>query len=97
MPLNEDQSRNNYFLIPAQFRPRVILRYADPGELLVAGLLQSAGEAADHPVVVDSPSGKGHVLLFASDPIYRAETVGTYPLVFNAILNYDHLDIGRGN
>jgi len=94
-PLNEDQARNNYLLIPAQFRPRVIVRYGDAGELLISGLLQSGQEMAERPAVVDSPQGKGHVLLFASDPIYRAETVGTYPLVFNAILNYDHLDTGR--
>jgi hypothetical protein len=31
------------------------------------------------------------VLLFANNPIYRGETIGSYPLVFNAILNFDHL------
>jgi len=97
MPLNEDQARNNYFLIPEALRPRVILRYGDAGELLISGLLQGGGEMADRPAVVDSPYGKGHVLLFASDPIYRAETIGTYPMVFNAILNFDHLDAGRSD
>ena len=97
MPLNEDQARNNYFLIPEALRPRVILRYGDASELLISGLLQGGAEMADRPAVVDSPYGKGHVLLFASDPIYRAETIGTYPLVFNAILNYDHLDAGRSD
>jgi hypothetical protein len=94
-PLNEDQARNNYLLIPEAQRPRVIVRYGDAGELLISGLLQAGQEMADRPAVVDSPQGKGHVLLFASDPIYRAETVGTYALVFNAILNYDHLDADR--
>jgi hypothetical protein len=97
MPVNEDQARNNYFLIPEAYRPRVILRYGDANELLISGLLQSGQEMAGRPAVVDSPLGKGHVLLFASDPIYRAETVGTYPLVFNAILNFDHLNAGRGH
>ncbi|HEY1991010.1 MAG TPA: hypothetical protein VGH71_01015, partial [Gammaproteobacteria bacterium] len=96
-PLNEDQARNNYFLIPEAQRPRVILRYADANELLISGLLESGQEMADRPAVVDSPYGKGHVLLFAGNPIYRAETIGTYPLVFNAILNYDHLDAGRSD
>jgi hypothetical protein len=31
------------------------------------------------------------VLLFANNPVYRGETIGSYDLVFNAILNYDHL------
>jgi hypothetical protein len=29
--------------------------------------------------------------LFANNPVYRGETIGSYALVFNAILNYDHL------
>jgi len=97
LPLNEDQMRRNAFLIPAPFRPRVILRYGEADNLLVSGLLQGAQEMAERPMVVDSPQGKGHVLLFASDPIYRAETLGTYGLVFNAILNFDHLDVGRSD
>jgi hypothetical protein len=95
VPLNEDQARHNIFLIPAAYRPRVILRYSDTKDLLVSGLLQNGQEMAEHATVVDSPYGKGHVLLFSSDPIYRAETIGTYPLVFNAILNFDHLDVGK--
>jgi len=31
------------------------------------------------------------VLLFGNNPVYRGETIGTYALVFNAILNYQHL------
>ncbi|HEV7164265.1 MAG TPA: M14 family zinc carboxypeptidase [Gammaproteobacteria bacterium] len=95
LPLNEDQARNNPFLIPEAFRPRVILRYGDSKDLLVSGLLQGGQEMAERATVVDSRLGQGHVLLFSSDPIYRAETIGTYPLVFNAILNFDYLDLGR--
>jgi hypothetical protein len=45
--------------------------------------------------VIDVPMGKGHVVLFAINPIWRGETQGSYALVFNAMLNYDHLDIGK--
>jgi hypothetical protein len=33
------------------------------------------------------------VLLFANNPIYRGETIGSYNLVFNSILNHDHLNL----
>jgi len=46
-------------------------------------------------VVVDSPLGKGHVVLFGNNPMYRGETIGSYPLVLNALLNFDRLDTGR--
>lgn len=32
----------------------------------------------------------GH--LFANNPTWRGETIGSHPLVFNAILNFDKLD-----
>jgi hypothetical protein len=56
----------------------------------------AGGEAlAGRPAVVDVPNGKGHVLLFAINPMWRSETQGSYPLIFNACLNFDHLDAGR--
>ncbi|WP_158883854.1 M14 family zinc carboxypeptidase [Rhodanobacter sp. L36] len=92
LTLNAEQMRNNPWLIPANQRPRVILRYADVGHLLVAGLLDGGDEMAEHAAVVDARYGKGHVLLFASNPIWRGETIGSYPLVFNAIAHFDELD-----
>jgi hypothetical protein len=95
LPLNSDQARNNPLLIPVEYRPRVVLRYGDTPNLLIGGLLQAGQEMAQRPAVVDARFGEGHVLLFASDPIYRGETLGSYALVFNAILNFNHLDTGR--
>ena len=89
--LNEEQIRNNPQVIPEQYRPDVILRLSDAKTLLLSGLLDKAGSIAEHAEVVDAHLGKGNVLLFGNNPIYRGETIGTYPLVFNAILNYQHL------
>ena len=91
-PLNEEQARNNPDVIPAQDRPDVIVRFAAEKDLLLSGLLDGGGEIAEKPIVVDAHYGTGNVLLFANNPIYRGETLGTYPLVFNAILNFDHLN-----
>jgi hypothetical protein len=89
--LNEEQMRNNPSVIPPQFRPEVILRFADAKTMLLSGLLDKATSIAEHAVVVDAHLGQGNVLLFGNNPIYRGETIGTYGLVFNAILNFDHL------
>ncbi|HEX9107853.1 MAG TPA: hypothetical protein VF832_11505 [Longimicrobiales bacterium] len=35
------------------------------------------------------------MVLFALRPFWRWQTQGTYFLVFNAIMNCDHLDAGR--
>ena len=72
-----------------------MLRYGDAKELLVSGLLEGASDIAKHPAVVDVPVEKGHVVLFSNNPIWRGETLGSYFLVFNAILNFDQLGAGR--
>ncbi len=89
-PLNEDQERNNPFLIPAEYRPQVIVRYAAMKELLLSGLIENGDPVAEHAAVVAARYGKGDVLLFSNNPIYRGETIGSYALVFNAILNFGH-------
>jgi zinc carboxypeptidase len=94
-PIQEEQRRNAPNVIPPQFRPRVVLRYGDTRDLLVSGLLDNGGDLAQHPMVIDVPVDKGHVVLFSNNPIWRGETQGSYFLVFNALLNYDSLDAGR--
>ncbi|MFZ1015365.1 MAG: M14 family zinc carboxypeptidase [Terracidiphilus sp.] len=89
--LNEEQTRNNPLVIPAELRPDVILRFADNKNLLLDGLLDKGNSIAEHAIVVDAHLGQGNVLLFGNNPIYRGETLGTYSLVFNAILNHDRL------
>ncbi|HEY1994979.1 MAG TPA: M14 family zinc carboxypeptidase [Edaphobacter sp.] len=94
--LNEEQTRNNPSVIPEQYRPDVILRFTDGKSLLLSGLLDKTSSIAEHAVVVDAHLGEGNVLLFGNNPIYRGETIGTYALVFNAILNHDHLGHQNG-
>jgi len=93
-PVTDEQLRNPLSIIPPTIRPRVVLRFADQRELLASGLLDG-NDVAQRPVVVDVPLGKGHVVLFANNPMYRGATIGSYFLVFNALLNYDRLDVGR--
>jgi Zinc carboxypeptidase len=95
LPTEEQLRRNPATLIPPQFRPRVAVRFDSQSSLLVSGLLEGGADIAQRPVVVDVPVGKGHVVLFANNPIWRGSTIGSYFLVFNALLNHDSLDADR--
>jgi len=94
-PITDDQMRNPLGIIPPAERPRVVLRFSPQRDLLVSGLLAGGAEVADRPIVVDAPRGKGHVVLFSINPVYRGTTVGSYFLVLNTILNFDNLNAGR--
>jgi len=95
LPLNAEQTRYSifgpYLVIPENQRPRTIVRFAGADELLIAGLLDGGGAMAERAAVVDARVGKGHTLLFAINPMWRGETIGSYALVFNAIMNFDRL------
>jgi hypothetical protein len=93
--VTDEQKINGFRVIPPANRARVIFRYADSKDLLVSGLVQGGDEIAQHPAVVDVPTGNGHVVLFSINPVYRGETRGTYALVLNTILNFDSLNAGR--
>jgi hypothetical protein len=95
LPTEEALKRNPANVIPPQFRPRVAVRFEAQTSLLVSGLLDGGADVAQRAVVVDVPVGKGHVVLFANNPIWRGSTIGSYFLVFNALLNYDSLNAGR--
>lgn len=78
--------------VTAQGSPRVIVSFAsDPNDLLLSGELAGGANLAGRAAIVDSPVGKGNALLFAIRPFWRFQTQGNFPLVFNAILNWDHL------
>ncbi len=95
LPLTDEQRRNGIGIIPPGQRPRVLLRYADSRELFISGLLDGGDEIAQHPAVIDVPAGRGHVILFSTNPMWRGQTKGSYFLVFNAILNWENLNAGR--
>jgi hypothetical protein len=80
---------------PLDSRPRVVLRFAAANDLLASGMLAGGEDLAGKAAVVDVPVGKGHIVMFANNPMWRHQTHGSFALLFNAILNFDSLGIGR--
>ncbi|HKQ07067.1 MAG TPA: M14 family zinc carboxypeptidase [Blastocatellia bacterium] len=81
---------------PLNMRPRVVLRFnSSEKDLLVSGMLAGGSELAGKPAVVDIPVGRGHVVMFATNPMWRHQTQGSFFLLFNAALNYNNLGAGR--
>ncbi|OFW10897.1 MAG: hypothetical protein A3H96_20835 [Acidobacteria bacterium RIFCSPLOWO2_02_FULL_67_36] len=76
--------------------PRVLLSFpTSANDLLLSGLLVGGDALTGRAVAIDSPIGKGHVVMFANRPFWRWQTQGNFFLAFNAILNWNDLDAGR--
>jgi len=92
----EQRLQQGAFFVPPNQRPRIVLRFAsDEKSLLISGMLSGGAELANAPAVVDVPVGQGHVVMFANNPMWRHQTQGSFFLIFNAALNFDHLNAGR--
>jgi hypothetical protein len=75
-------------------RPRVLARYQGGDAGVLSGLMRGADQLRNRPMIVDAPSGKGRVILYANNPIYRWQTFGEHALVFNALLFWNDLPSG---
>ncbi len=79
---------------PTQF-PRTIMQFPTKADdILLSGMLVGGQTLTNKALIVDVPDGKGHMVLYALRPFWRWQTQGSYFLGFNAILNWDHLDVG---
>ena len=65
-------------------RVRVVARYGE-GDPLLSGWALGGDVLSDRPAILEADIGLGSVVLFGFQPNYRGQTLGTWPLLFNAM------------
>jgi len=65
-------------------RIRVAARYGS-GDPLLSGWVLGGEYIAGKPAILEADIGEGSVVLFGFQPNYRAQTLATWPLLFNAL------------
>jgi hypothetical protein len=72
----------------------VLARYVGGDDAVMSGLMRGASEIRQRPFAIDVPggfTGKGRVILFANNPIYRWQNHGEFNMVFNSVLNWNDM------
>jgi hypothetical protein len=72
----------------------VLARYVGGDSAVLSGLMKGADEIRQRPFAVDVAggySGRGRVVLFSNNPIYRWQNHGEFNMVFNTLLNWNDL------
>ncbi|HYN63634.1 MAG TPA: hypothetical protein VES36_03440 [Candidatus Limnocylindrales bacterium] len=70
----------------------ILAQYKGGDESVLSGLMVGADNLKGRAFAVDVPNaynGKGRVVMFANNPIYRWQNHGEFNLVFNAIINWN--------
>lgn len=85
-------------LLSAPFRDQnnVLMNFVGGDKAVRSGLMVGADEVKDRPAIIDLPVGKGQVLMFATNPIYRWQNFGEFRMLYNAIFSYKDLRQGLG-
>jgi hypothetical protein len=72
----------------------VLARYPGGDANVLSGLMRGADEILNRPFAIDVPggyNGKGRVVLFSNNPIYRWQNHAEFNMVFNAMLNWNDM------
>jgi hypothetical protein len=75
-------------------RGSVLGRYVGGDASVLSGLMRGADEIRNRPFAIDVAggfTGKGRVILFANNPIYRWQNHAEFNMVFNAVLNWNDM------
>jgi hypothetical protein len=70
----------------------VLARYVGGDDAVLSGLMVGGSGIRDRAFAVDVPNaynGKGRVIMFANNPIYRWQNHGEFNMVFNSIINWN--------
>jgi hypothetical protein len=70
---------------------KILLRYPGGDDNVLSGLMRGANEVRNRAAIVDVPSGKGRVIVYATNPVYRWQNHGEFNMLFNALLNWNDI------
>jgi hypothetical protein len=75
---------------------QVLMQFVGTDKAVLSGLMKGAGEIKDRPAIVEVPSGKGLVMLYATNPCYRWQNLGEFNMLFNPLIYYSQIKSTNG-
>ncbi len=85
---------NALLSLPARDRGMVLMTFPGGAKNVLSGLMTAPDEIKDRPAIVQEAVGRGRIVMFATNPVYRWQNFGEFRMLYNALFNYDHLDLG---
>lgn len=71
----------------------VLMRFPGGESSVLSGLMNGADEIKGRAAVVVTPAGKGEVVMFTTNPVWRWQNLGEYRMMFNTLMNYRNVGV----
>lgn len=75
----------------------VLMRFPGGDKSVLSGLFNGADNIKGRAAIVVTPEGKGEVVMFATNPVWRWQNLGEYRMMFNTLMNYRNLAPAAGS
>jgi len=69
----------------------VLMRFPGGESSVLSGLFNGADDIKSRAAIAAVPLGKGEIVLFMTNPIWRWQNLGEYRMLFNAMMNFRNL------
>jgi hypothetical protein len=68
---------------------QTLMRFRGTDAAVLSGLMKGAAETRNRPAIAEVQSGRGRIVMFATNPCFRFENLGEFNMLFNAVLHYN--------
>jgi hypothetical protein len=77
--------------LPEQDKDQVLMQFRGGDQAVLSGLMRGSSEVRNRPAITDIPTGKGRLLVFATNPCYRWQNLGEFNMLFNLLLHWNDM------
>jgi len=74
-------------------RNDVLMRFPGGEKSVLSGLFNGSDDIKGRAAVAVVPTGKGEVVMFMTNPVWRWQNLGEYRMVFNTLMNFRNLTL----
>lgn len=71
----------------------VVMRFPGGEKSVLSGLFNGADEIKGRAAIAIVPAGKGEIVMFTTNPIWRWQNMGEYRMIFNILINFRNLAV----
>lgn len=82
---------NALFTVRPSAREQVLMEFPGGQTNVMSGFMRGGDEIRNRPAIINVAQGQGRVVMFATNPIWRHQTLGEYRMLYNAMLNWNAL------